>query len=118
MSEKIIMALKLSSTVHISTGDRERREAPTAAWDSGVGTDHEIYRKSSHFCEHQEVCEDYIADFRYTLPGKLSVIFKVYTSAMCTRIFMEFQCHIYLLHKHPINYYYSCLFHFIRPTFC
>ena len=58
------MALKLSSTVHgTSTGDREKREVPD------VGLDHEIYRKSSQFCRHQEVCEEYITPFRYTPPG-------------------------------------------------
>ena len=74
MPEKIIMALKLSRTVKChdtSTDDRRRREGPNTAWDSHVGPDHEIYRKSSHFCGHQEVCEEYISDFRYTPPGKM-----------------------------------------------
>ena len=54
------MALKLSSTV----------QAPTAAKDLlGVGSDHEIHRKSFHFCEHQEVCENYTSQFMYTPPG-------------------------------------------------
>ena len=64
------MALKLSSTVHgTSTGNRGRREAPAAARDPGIGLDHDIYRKSSHFCEHREVCEEYISSFLYTPPG-------------------------------------------------
>ena len=75
MPERIIMALKLSSTVHgTSTGDRGRRDVPAGAWDSDVGPDHEIYRKSPHFCGHHDVCEEYISDFRYTPPGKMSVI--------------------------------------------
>ena len=50
MAEKIIMALKLSSTVHgTGTENQERRETPAAAWDSDVAPDHEIYRKSSLF---------------------------------------------------------------------
>ena len=71
MSDKIIMALKLSSTVHSSTGNQDlvRREAPAAVQDSGVGS-HEIYRKSSQFCEHQEVCENHTSSFIYTPPGK------------------------------------------------
>ena len=78
MSDRIILALKLSSPVHgTSTDDRRSREAPAAAWDSDVGTDHKMYQKSSHFCEHQEVCEEYISNFRYTLPGKLSFILMV-----------------------------------------
>ena len=69
----IILALKLSSTVHsTSTGYRGRREAPAAAQDSDVDLDHEIYRKSSQFCGHQKVCEEYISDFRYT-PGKFFI---------------------------------------------
>ena len=62
------MALKLSSTVHgTSTGDRGRREAPVT---SDVAPDHKIYRKSTLFCGHQEVCEEYNPNFRHTLPGK------------------------------------------------
>ena len=75
------MALKLSSTVHgTSTGDRERREAPAAVQDSDVGSDHEVYRKSSQFCTHQEVCDKHIPNFRFTLPGKISAhVQSVYT---------------------------------------
>ena len=74
MSEKIILTLKLSSTVHgTSKDDRRRREAPAAAQDSNVGADHEIYRKSSQFCEHQEVCENYTSSYIHTPPGKLYV---------------------------------------------
>ena len=70
MPEKIIMALKLSRTVHgTSTDDRGRREATAAASDSDVGPDHEIYRKLAHFCGHQEVCEDFISPFIHTPPG-------------------------------------------------
>ena len=64
------MALELTSTVDdTSTSDRGRREVPAAARDSGVGLSHDIYRKSSHFCQHQEVCEDYAPKFLYTPPA-------------------------------------------------
>ena len=64
------MALKLSSTVHgTSTGDRRRRETFVAAQDSDVGHDHEIYRKSSQFCGHQEVCQEHIPNFAHTSPA-------------------------------------------------
>ena len=103
MPERIIMALKLSSTVHgTGTGNRGRREASAAAWDSDVGTDHKMYQKSSHFCEHQEVCAEYISNFGYTLPGKSSFILMVlfityrcsyvhavHECAMCSRILKE-----------------------------
>ena len=70
MPERIIMALKLSNTVHsTNTGDREVREAPAAIQDSGVGSDHEIYRKLSPYCEHQEVCENYTSQFIRTRQG-------------------------------------------------
>ena len=63
ISEQIIMALRLSSNVHGTSTGRQ---------DSDVDPDHEIYRRSSHFCGHQEVCEDTNnSDFRYTPPGKL-----------------------------------------------
>ena len=58
------MALKLSSIVH----------APAAAKDSGVGSDHQIYQKSSRFCGHQEVCEEYISPFNSTPPGNMYIM--------------------------------------------
>ena len=60
MPERIIIALKLSSTVQ-----------DPAAKDSDVDPDHKIDRKSSHFCGHQEVCS---TSFSNTLPGKMSFI--------------------------------------------
>ena len=54
------MALKLSSTV----------QAPAAP---DVGSDHEISRKLSHFCEHQEVCEEHTPPFNYTPPGNMYI---------------------------------------------
>ena len=79
MPEKIIMALKLSNTVHgKSTENREKREVPAVIQDLDVGHDHEVYRKSSQFCGHQEVCENYTSQFRYTQPGKL-----LHISAQC-----------------------------------
>ena len=80
ISERIILALKLSSTVHgTSTHDRRRREAPAAAQESDVGADHEMYRKSSQFCEHQEVCENYTSPYIHTPPGKLYVnVIRIY----------------------------------------
>ena len=72
MPDRIIMALKLSSIVHgTSTSDRGRREAPAVAPKLDIGTDHKIYRKSSHLCGHQEVCEVYNPEFIYTQPGKV-----------------------------------------------
>ena len=71
MPDRIIMALKLSSTVRgMNIGGRGRREAPAALQDSDVGPHHEIYRKSFHFCGQQKVCEKNI--YNYTVPGILS----------------------------------------------
>ena len=70
MSERIVLALKLSSIVHgPSTGDLVRREALATAWDSDVGPDHELYKKSSHCFERQEVCENSTSSYVYTSPG-------------------------------------------------
>ena len=75
MPERIIMALKLSSTVHgANTSCQGRRETFTAVQDSDVGPDHEICQNSTQFCGHQEVCAEYISNFRYTPPGTISVI--------------------------------------------
>ena len=83
MPERIIMALKLSSTVYgKSTSDRGRREVPAAAQDSDSSPAHEIYRKSSHFCGHQKVCEEYTPEFRYTPSGKLYVVSVIHTEGM------------------------------------
>ena len=48
MLEGIIMALKLSSTVHgTNISCRGGREAPAAAQDSDVSSDHEMYQNIS-----------------------------------------------------------------------
>ena len=73
MPERIIMALKLSSTVL----------APAAAKDSDVGLDHEIDRKSSHFCEHQDVCEEYTSQFKFTPPGNSMLTYIQRVSIVC-----------------------------------
>ena len=86
--EKIIMALKLSSTVHgTSTGERVRREAPAAVRDSDVDSDHDIYRKSSQICGHQEVCEEYTSHFKYTPPGKVLYLHHSYMDTHCLYIY-------------------------------
>ena len=77
------MALKLSSTVHgTSTGDRGRRESPATIQDSDVDLDHEIYRKASQFCGHQEVCVEHISPFIHTPKGKLYICLCIH--AVCS----------------------------------
>ena len=78
MPERIILALKLSSTVHgTSTSDRKRREAPDE------GPDHEIYQKSSHFCGYQEVCEEFVPILDFTAPG-MYIVYKSCTLCIYT----------------------------------
>ena len=74
MSQKIILALKLSSIVHGTTiDDGGRREVPPVPQNSNAGPDHEIWQRSSEFCEHQEVCKEKKPDSIFTQPGKIVI---------------------------------------------
>ena len=91
MPERIILALKLSSTVHgTNTSCRGRQQTPAAAAkESDVGPDHEICQNLSQFCGHQEVCGAYIPPFRYVPPG-ISVSFTHRVHIDC--VYMQYVC--------------------------